>query len=867
MERKSIRLIKLFLISILLVLIIFFFNIYNPLPSVKKPSDNLLKPKNNSPVERLLTGDEYKSMDLLGPVEIEKVSSNQSVNIQTKAMKLNPAGNRINCTIRKYRKKIVLNTQYNNKDLKNYIISINVDSLSKIRDSKLSLLCDHIYFTEEDGQTIIPHWLEYGCGRDVTKLWLRIPSLKAHTKKTIYMYYSNEREGSLSDFKNVFQQEPSLVGWYYFDSVNDEKILDFSGHGNNGTLSRLEFGHEWGVRWSYHEARPYIFFNDWQKWYSYLNEKSIYFTVPAKNLQTLSNTGSIEVRVKFYNLTELITEHIFTDSKNQIEFGKLSNGNLYFRLGNSNNRIVWNTRLNNIQWYHLVISWNIPSNEIKLFVNGKEILPIPSSKKFNFTKINKLENLEFGGYYTGNNYGLCGFLDCLRIYDKPLTAKEASLFMNINQRSLRFLTYKDEKEELIYSNHENYQQVNFSSVSKYPISDQLELNLIYASPLNEYYYTHSEGEEKYLRSLKEPPMIIDRTSNYNNPIFGFSGHFFSYTGTEIQVKNVFYAEFVGLKIDNPGLIRDLKIEFSWLVDYSQREYYEDTIGLLDYFLPSAKACGPFYSYKIIGDSELELVSITNGIYWFRVVKPIYIDPSTCVMQISFKPNYNKGNITIELSDMIFMDKDLQLVRPKLVKKIPTELKNYSRARDDITIPSKYKATFPPIEEGVIYFKQNKKNGLDIVFENRGLDTMVLNNKTFDFIEHNLFKSIHIYNSNDFLILDLSLNDINFLILDLSLDDLKDKLMYKSIESGYCLHFQILPSYLLEKNKYYYITFAEGDTDEYEGYIQEDYAHLTSWILGKDPYRYNHIPFTDSYKFLYKFIISDDGTFSFYSTLE
>ena len=237
------------------------------------------------------------------------------------------------------------------------------------------------------------------------------------------------------------------------------------------------------------------------------------------------------------------------------------------------------------------------------------------------------------------------------------------------------------------------------------------------------------------------------------------------------------------------------------------------------------------------------------------------------MQISYKPNYKKGNITIELSGMIFMDKDMQLVRPKLVKKIPTELKNYSRARDDITIPSKYKATFPPIEEGVIYFKQNKKNGLDLVFENRGLDTIVLDNKTFDFIEHNLFNSIHIYNSNYFLILDLSLDDINFLILDLSLDDLKDKLMNKSIESGYCLHFQILPSYLLEKNKYYYITFAEGDTDEYEGHIQEDYAHLTSWILGKDPYRYNHIPFTDSYKFLYKFIISDDGTFSFYSTLE
>ncbi len=866
MERKSIRLINIFLVSILLVLTIFFFNINIPLLLVKKPEDNLLKPKNNSLVERLLTGDEYTSRDLLGPVEIEKISTNQSMNIQTKAMKLNPAGNRINNTIRKYRKKIVLNTQYNNKDLKNYIISINVDSLSKIRDSKLSPSCENIYFTEEDGQTIIPHWLEYGCGRDVTKLWLRIPFLKAHTKKTIYMYYSNERKEDLSDFKKVFQQEPGLVGWYYFDSVNDKKILDFSGNGNDGTLSRLEFGFEWGVRWSYHEPRPYIFFNDWQKWYSYLNEKSVYFTVPAKNLQTLSNAGSVEARVKFYNLTELITEHIFIDSKNQIEFGKLSNGNLYFRLGNSNNRLVWNTRLNNIQWYHLVISWNIPGKEIKLFVNGKEISPIPSSEKFNFTNINKLENLEFGGYYTGKNYGLCGFLDCLRIYDKPLTAKEASLFMNINQRSLRFLTYIDEKEELIYSSPENYQQVDFNLVSRYPISDQLELDLIYASPLNEYYYRYSEGEEKYLRSLKEPPMIIDRTSNYDNPIFGFSGHFFSYTGTEIQVKNIFYAEFVGLKIDNPGLIRDLKIEFSWLVDYSQRELYDDTIGLLDYFLPSAKACGPFYSYRIIGDSEIELVSITNGIYWFRVVNPVYIDPSTCVMQIYYKPNSEKGNITIELSDMIFMDKDMQLVRPTLVKKIPTELRDHARARDDITIPSRYRATFPPIEEGIIDFKQNKKNGLDIVFENQGLDTIILNNKTFDFIEHNLFNRIHIYDSNDFLILDFSLDDVDFLILDLSLDDLKDKLMNKSIESGYCLHFQILPSYLLEKNKYYYITFAESD-NEYEGNTQEDFAHLTSWILGKDPYRYNFIPFTDSYKFLYKFIILDDSTFSFYSILE
>jgi len=225
------------------------------------------------------------------------------------------------------------------------------------------------------------------------------------------------------------------------------------------------------------------------------------------------------------------------------------------------------------------------------------------------------------------------------------------------------------------------------------------------------------------------------------------------------------------------------------------------------------------------------------------------------MQIYYKPNLERGNITIELSDMIFMDKDMQLVRPTLIKRIPDELRDRSRARNDLMIPSKYKATFPPIENGVIDFMQNRKNGLDLVIKNMGYDTIVLNNRMFDYIYHNLFTNIRIFDSNELKIMDLTLKEI------------QEKLLNKTIDSGYYLHFQILPSFLLEKNKYYYITFKNLEINDYKELPSEDYMHLISWMFGKDKYRYDYDYFKGSSRFLYKFIISENGTFNFSTTLE
>lgn len=90
--------------------------------------------------------------------------------------------------------------------LQDYQVRVVLDS-NNFRDWAY-LLSDgsDIRFTDSDGTTVIPHWIEFFnyTGRYAV-VWVRVPQIPASGSTTIYMYYGNQAASSTSDGRAVFE--------------------------------------------------------------------------------------------------------------------------------------------------------------------------------------------------------------------------------------------------------------------------------------------------------------------------------------------------------------------------------------------------------------------------------------------------------------------------------------------------------------------------------------------------------------------------------------------------------------------------------------------------------------------------------------
>ncbi|RSN76701.1 MAG: hypothetical protein DSO07_01915 [Thermoproteota archaeon] len=133
-----------------------------------------------------------------------------------------------------YRRSIIIDNTQNNNDLKDYQVKITVDTRSLISPfplfsaEKMKSDCSDIRFTDSDGVTLLSYWIESGINTPNTIIWVKVPSIPAGSKKTIYMYYGNPNATSLSDPKATmfiyedFTASPSgnLAGDATYDSTN-----------------------------------------------------------------------------------------------------------------------------------------------------------------------------------------------------------------------------------------------------------------------------------------------------------------------------------------------------------------------------------------------------------------------------------------------------------------------------------------------------------------------------------------------------------------------------------------------------------------------------------------------------------------------
>jgi hypothetical protein len=740
-----------------------------------------------------------------------------------------------------YRREIILNNFENPETLKNFQICLELDTRSLIREEKLSFNCENIMFTDSDGKTKIPYWIRRNCGYEKTEIWLRIPEIHPFEEKKIYLYYGNENKvSSGSNFEEVFTKDEELKGWYYFDEPEKNEVYDLSGNKNNGTLSKLEYGLNWGGTSYKENDRYFVFFNDWHA--EYEKDACVYFKIPS--FYIFPSEGSIEMWIRPYMFNphygDLKRFHkILTDTNRLVELGIFPGGDLYFSPNTGyydyNKSATDNFDLADLkvipqQWNHILVTWKFKTREINFYLNGEK-----RSKKIENTKNYWYEQPNIGDLLIGSselNIGsnFIGYIDGLRIYSKALSEKDAKKTYKYNSRNARFPKFRLGMEKVILKEKPS-ETFNFSKLKKLKPDTKISINLQYATPLD---VSEEWGWGLYKLGEKNA-FLIHKNEEDAIPVFGVPSHFFSYEGTKVSFKDSYMLYYVSLKLSNPELIKDLKIEFKEISPEYKKSFSDDYdyIGLIEKIIPSARACGPLYDYVIVGESEFELIKKDGDVYWYKLKKPIFVNTDTKMMQMYYKATGKEGLLTLKIEDMIFIDKNRNYVKPTYWQYSASEKYRYGTYHP----VSEYRAWLTREEKGFITFKQDPLTMiLEICFENCGTDPIIIDNQSINFIETQLIG----WRITNFLIRDSN----GKIFYTISMPRIKREIMNKTLQPGESLAIPLfLPRFKLKTDSYYYITAQTGEKTSINDLSSS--KKIINWIIGTDPYHYTNTPFQNT----------------------
>ena len=165
---------------------------------------------------------------------------------------------------------------------------------------------------------------------------------------------------------------------------------------------------------------------------------------------------------------------------------------------------------------------------------------------------------------------------------------------------------------------------------------------------------------------------------------------------------------------------------------------------------------------------------------------------------------------------------------------------------------KYLAYFANEEKGFIVFEDSTSTkNLNIFFENRGRDSITIDDQSIWNIENQSIKWI----INDIKIQDQNDN----VIRKISMEEIKNQILNKKIDPGQRIEIPFVSLNDLKKNTTYYITIGTKQKSNSQPITNQ--KRIIRWVLGTDPYYYpQYRPQNDLY--LYHINIKNNGFFSF-----
>ena len=112
-----------------------------------------------------------------------------------------------------YRKPITISNS--GEALNDYQVKATINTQALNSAGKMQPDGDDIRFTQSDGTTEIPYWIESGINTTSTVIWVKVPSIHPYTLTTIYMYYGNPDAAPASD---------STATFVFYDDFDDGSL-------------------------------------------------------------------------------------------------------------------------------------------------------------------------------------------------------------------------------------------------------------------------------------------------------------------------------------------------------------------------------------------------------------------------------------------------------------------------------------------------------------------------------------------------------------------------------------------------------------------------------------------------------------------
>ncbi|HDH07005.1 MAG TPA: DUF2341 domain-containing protein, partial [Thermoproteales archaeon] len=111
-----------------------------------------------------------------------------------------------------YRKEVTIDNTSNSNNLIDYQVKVTLNS-TNFDFSKAKSDGADIRFTDDDGTTLLNHWIEkWDASGEEAIIWVKVPSIPASSNRTIYLYYGNSNASSTSNGDDTFDFFDDFLG-------------------------------------------------------------------------------------------------------------------------------------------------------------------------------------------------------------------------------------------------------------------------------------------------------------------------------------------------------------------------------------------------------------------------------------------------------------------------------------------------------------------------------------------------------------------------------------------------------------------------------------------------------------------------------
>jgi hypothetical protein len=104
-------------------------------------------------------------------------------------------------------RKVVSIHENSSTNLTNYAVKVSVDFKPEMRSD-----FSDIRFTDADGKTLLPYWIESYIPNASAVVWIKVPAIPAGKTKSAYMYYKSSTTTSASNGSAVFDFFDDFLG-------------------------------------------------------------------------------------------------------------------------------------------------------------------------------------------------------------------------------------------------------------------------------------------------------------------------------------------------------------------------------------------------------------------------------------------------------------------------------------------------------------------------------------------------------------------------------------------------------------------------------------------------------------------------------